>query len=127
MTPSQLVRQCLTFWEGQIELAHIDKVGAAESFASDTSQVFGNVCDKLLSITCFCVAALFKLYDISACQPVGFEQFGIDGYGRFALRFIPQIRDMCNKSHIFSVVGLMRSDVSLVTSLFISYIIFLSD
>jgi hypothetical protein len=76
--PAQKVRRCRTFWEGEVELPHVNEVAAAETLAVAEAQVPGQPVNQRGTVLGLRLPTLLELDDVPADLPVGFDELDVD-------------------------------------------------
>ena len=74
MTPTQLVRQCLTFLIFQVKKPNIDQICPTKTFSIPIFQVSTHFIKEFCSIFRFLFASLFIFYDMPADFSISFDE-----------------------------------------------------
>ena len=78
MAPAQKVRQCRTFWKGNVKEPGIDQLASADPPAVPCREIASQTVNEACSILRPCAAVLFKFHNILACAPFRPHIFDVD-------------------------------------------------
>ena len=73
------MRQCRTFWIGEVKLPDPNQVAAAEPFAVEEGKVAAEALEQSLAVIGADFAALLEFDDVVADLPIGLQQLRVDG------------------------------------------------
>ena len=107
LRPVQFVRNVLTIRVGEVKLAHVVEVGAAEAPAEFERKHVREVREQSGTVLGSCVAALLELHDVPADEPVGGNHGSVDVFGDGSTSFSHDLHDAVGES-IQPLVGMNR-------------------